>query len=114
MLRRYAPRAMTAVTPNAKRRSGCNPAPALQLVSSARLRRVKPGDGLDLEIFLQAVFAPLAAVARLLVAAEWRGAVVRHALQIDVAGADPAADPAGGLDGIGGDGNRETIGRGGG
>src|SRR6202035_5121122 len=71
--------------------------------STRALRRVVAGDGLDLEIFLQPVFAPFAAIAGLLVAAERRGAVVRHALQIDVAGADAAADPARGLDRVGGD-----------
>src|SRR5665213_4308789 len=74
-----------------------------------RLRRVEAGDGLDLEIFLETVFAPFAAVTGLLVAAERRGAVVGHALQVDVAGADPAADLAGGLDGIGGDVTGQTI-----
>ena len=54
------------------------------------LRGVVAGDRLHLEIFLEAVLAPLAAVAGLLVAAERRGAVVRHALQVDVAGADLA------------------------
>src|SRR5258706_12573177 len=78
-----------------------NPAPALLL--SQTLRGVVAGDCLDLEIFLQAVFAPLAAVAGLLVAAERRGAVVRHALQVDVPCADPAADLPGGLHGAGGD-----------
>src|ERR1700732_292578 len=67
------------------------------------LRRVVTRDRLGLEIFLQTVFAPFAAVAGLLVAAERRGAVVRHALQIDVAGTDAAADLAGGFHGIGGD-----------
>src|ERR1700731_755409 len=86
-----------------------NPAPALH--PSQSLRGVVAGDRLDLEIFFQAVFAPFAAVAGLLVAAERRGAVVRHALQVDVAGADPAANLAGGLDGVGGDIARQTIGR---
>src|ERR1700727_805060 len=74
-----------------------------------RLRGVEASDRLDLEIFFQAVFAPFTAVAGLLVAAERRGAVVRYALQIDVAGTDPAADLAGGLDGVGGDVTRQTI-----
>src|SRR5712664_4195767 len=82
-------------------------APALH--PSESLRGVVAGDRLDLEIFFQAVFAPLAAVAGLLVAAERRGAVVRHALQIDVAGADPAPDPAGGFNGVCGDVAGETI-----
>src|ERR1700712_4657698 len=75
------------------------------------LRGVVAGDGLDLEIFFQTVLAPFAAVAGLLVAAERRGAVVRHALQVDVAGADLAADLARGLDGIGGDVAGKTVGR---
>src|SRR6266849_8352658 len=76
---------------------------------SESLRGVVAGDGLDLEIFFQAVFAPFAAVAGLLVAAERRGAVVRDALQVDVAGANPAADPARGLHGVGGDVTGETV-----
>src|SRR6202795_1722346 len=76
---------------------------------SCALRRVKTRDRLDLEIFLQAVFAPFAAIAGLLVAAERRGAVVRHALQVDVPGADPAADPARGLHAVGGDVTGETV-----
>src|ERR1700719_2839016 len=74
-----------------KRRSGSS-APALSFYDLRSLRRVEAGDRLDLEIFLKAELAPFAAVARLLVAAERRGAVVRHALQVDVAGADAAAD----------------------
>src|SRR5258706_15709936 len=74
-----------------------------------RLRGVVAGDCLYLEIFFQAVFAPLAAVAGLLVATERRGAVVRHALQVDVPRADPAADLAGGLHGVGGDVTGEAI-----
>src|SRR5665213_2878372 len=76
-----------------------------------RLRRVEAGDGLDLEIFLETVFAPFAAVAGLLVAAERRGAVVGHALQVDVAGANAAADAAGGFHGVGGDVAGQPIGR---
>src|SRR6266849_10823406 len=76
---------------------------------SESLRGVVAGDGLDLEIFFQAVFAPFAAVAGLLVAAERRGAVVRNALQVDVAGAQLAADLAGAFDGVGGDVTGETI-----
>src|SRR5258708_11486724 len=72
-------------------------------IIAQRLRRVESCDGLDLEIFFQAVFAPLTAVPGLLVAAERRGAVVGHALQVDVAGANPAADPAGALHRGGGD-----------
>src|ERR1700730_5844022 len=75
------------------------------------LRRVVAGDRLGLEIFLQTVFAPFAAVAGLLVAAERRGAVVRHALQIDIAGADLATDLAGALDGSGRNVPGQTIGR---
>jgi len=70
---------------------------------------VEAGDRLDFEIFFQAVFAPFAAVAGLLVAAERRGAVVGHALQVDVAGADPAADPAGAFDGVAGDVAGQTV-----
>src|SRR6266852_7014650 len=76
---------------------------------SESLRGVVAGDGLDLEIFFQAVFAPFAAVAGLLVAAKRRGAVVRNALQVDVAGAQLAADLAGAFDGVGGDVTGETI-----
>src|SRR5450631_2715417 len=75
------------------------------------LRRVVAGDRLRLEIFLEAELAPFATVAGLLVAAERRGAVVRHALQVDVAGADLAADLAGALDGAGSDVTGQTIGR---
>src|SRR5882724_1562842 len=87
---------------NAKRRSETLSRPGVShhLKES---RRVKPGDRLGLEIFFQAVFAPFAAVAGLLVTAERRGAVVRHALQIDVAGAELAADLASGLHRVGGD-----------
>src|SRR5882724_13353612 len=74
------------------------------------LRRVEARDRLDFEIFLEAELAPLAAVAGLLVAAERRGAVVRYALQIDVAGADLAADPARAFHGVGGDVTRQPIG----
>src|SRR5262249_8987729 len=56
-----------------------------------------------LEILFQAVLAPLAAVAGLLVAAERRTAVVRHALQVDVSGAKLARDLAGALDAAGRD-----------
>src|SRR6476659_8293109 len=89
--------------------AGGGKSPPRRCICRKNLRGVVAGDGLDLEIFLQAVFAPFAAVAGLLVAAERRGAVVRHALQVDVAGADPAADPAGSLDGVGGDVAGETI-----
>src|ERR1700730_8955366 len=65
---------------------------------ASSLRGVEARDCLRLEIFLQTVAAPFAAVAGLLVAAERRGAVVRHALQIDVAGADLAADLARAID----------------
>src|ERR1700755_2838872 len=98
---------------NEKRRSGYS-APALLLMSlywcrGDWLRGIEAGNRLHLEIFFQAVFAPFTAVTGLLVAAERRGAVVRHALQVDVAGTDPAADLAGGLDGVGGDVTRQTI-----
>src|SRR5579863_6815978 len=76
-----------------------------------RLRRIKSGDRLHLEEFLETELAPLAAIARLLVAAERRGAVIRHALQVDVAGADTAADPARALDRIAGDVTGEPKGR---
>src|SRR5207253_4248705 len=72
-------------------------------------RRVEAGDRLDLEILFQAVFAPLAAVAGLLVTAERRAAVVRHALQVDVAGAQLEADFTGAFDGVGGDVAGQTI-----
>src|ERR1700694_2469534 len=73
------------------------------------LRGVEAGDRLDLEIFLETVFAPLAGVAGLLVAAERRGTVVRHTLQVDVAGTQLAADLAGAFDGVGGDVTGQTI-----
>src|SRR5215211_295684 len=75
------------------------------------LRGVVAGDRLDLEIFLEAVLAPLAAVAGLLVAAERRGAVVRHALQVDVAGADLAGHAARAFHRIARDVTGETVGR---
>src|SRR5262249_26409836 len=74
-------------------------------------RRVEARDRLGLEILLHAVAAPLAAVAGLLVATERRGALIRHALQVDVAGADLAADLARALDRAGRDIAREAIGR---
>src|SRR3954451_8639475 len=77
----------------------------------ASLRGVVAGDRLHFEIFFQTVLAPLAAVAGLLVAAERRGAVVRNALQIDVARADLLADPARAFDGVTGDVTGQTIGR---
>src|SRR3982074_3715135 len=86
-----------------------DPAPALHSCLRLSLRRVVAGARLDLEIFLETVFAPFAAVAGLLVAAERGGAVVGHALQVDVAGADLAADLAGALNGIGRDVSGETI-----
>src|ERR1700760_2642670 len=88
-----------------------NIAPAFSSQKVRLLRRVEAGDRLGLEIFFKAELTPLAAVARLLVAAERRGAVVRHALEIDVAGADPAADPARAFHGVGRDVTGETIGR---
>src|SRR6478736_147304 len=68
-------------------------------VSRVRLGRVEAGNRLHFEEVLEAVLAPLAAVAGLLVAAERRGAVVGYALQVDVAGADLTADALGVLDG---------------
>src|SRR5882757_2743300 len=88
-----------------------DPAPALYFSPRASLRRVEAGDRLHLEIFFQAVLAPFAAIAGLLVAAERRGAVVGHALQVDVAGADLAADFSRTLDGTSRDVTGETIGR---
>src|ERR1700743_3556133 len=85
--------------------------PRRVLLWLSRLRGVVAGDRLDLEIFLEAVFAPFAAVAGLLVAAERRGAIVRHALQIDVAGANPAAHFARTLHRIGGNVAGKPIGR---
>src|SRR5258705_11071107 len=85
-------------TPGRSSRSG-----AAILSREKDLRRVEAGYRLHLEIFLEAVLAPLAAVAGLLVTAERRRAVVWHALQIDVAGADLAADLAGALTGTGRD-----------
>src|SRR6185436_17417429 len=72
---------------------------------------VESRDRLHLEIFLETVLAPFAAVAGLLVAAERRGAIVRHALQIDVAGADLAADAARAFHGITSHVAGENIGR---
>src|SRR6195256_4703370 len=102
--------AFAGTTPNlfiafskTKKRRGGHPAPALHFSLAQNLRRVEAGHRFHLEIFLQAILAPLAAVAGLLVAAERRGTVVRHALQVDVAGAQLAADLAGALEGIGGD-----------
>src|SRR5262245_55979198 len=79
------------------------------LSAAKTLRRVEAGDCLDLEIFRKTVLAPFAAVAGLLVAAERRGAVVRHALQVDVAGADLAADLASTLDTAGRDVTGKTV-----
>src|SRR5438105_14402870 len=81
------------------------------VIGFSRLRRVEAGDGLHFEIFFQTVLAPFAAVAGLLVAAERRGAVVRHALQVDVAGADLPADPARAFHAVAGDVTGKTIGR---
>src|SRR3954451_22345298 len=75
------------------------------------LRGVIAGDRLHFEIFFQTVLAPFAAVAGLLVAAERRRAVVRNALQIDVAGADLLADAARRFHGVGGDVTGQTVGR---
>src|ERR1700704_2979283 len=110
--------AFAGTTPNlfiafskTKKRRGGHPAPALYFSLAQNLRRVEAGHRFHLEIFLQAVFAPLAAVAGLLVAAERRGAVVRHALQVDVAGPDLAADFSRTLNGTRGNIAGETIGR---
>ena len=59
------------------------------------------GDCLHLEEVLHAVLAPLATVAGLLVATERGGALVRHAVEVDVAGADLLADALGACDGTG-------------
>src|SRR5688572_20415917 len=54
-----------------------------------------PADhGLGLEELLETVVAPLAAVARLLVAAERRAEVGRCPVDADLAGADPRRDAA--------------------
>ena len=47
-------------------------------------------DALDLQVFVDAELAPLAAVARLLVAAERRAAIDRRVVDLHVAGAQPA------------------------
>src|SRR5215510_67555 len=75
------------------------------------LRRVVARNRLGLEIFLQTVTAPFAPVAGLLVASERRGALVRYSLQVDVGGADLAADTARGFDGVGRDVPGESVGR---
>src|ERR1700704_2926405 len=110
--------AFAGTTPNlfiafskTKKRRGGHPAPALHFSLAQNLRRVEAGHRFHLEIFLEAVLAPLAAVAGLLVAAERRGAVVRHALQVDVAGADLAGHAARAFHRIAGDVTGETIGR---
>src|SRR6478609_1879514 len=86
------------------------PAPALRSFMSPALRRVVTRDRLGFEILLHAVAAPLAAVAGLLVASERRRAVVRHALQVDVACADLAAHLARTLDRAGRDVAGKTVG----
>src|SRR3569833_27748 len=63
-----------------------------------RSSRVVPSNRLGLEILLETELAPFAAVAGLFVATERRAAVVGHALQDDIAGADLATDAAGILD----------------
>src|SRR5689334_22667545 len=89
---RFAPCGLRAMSAGAITRPGV-------VVSLAKtLRGVEAGDRLHFEIFFQAVLAPFAAVAGLLVAAERRGAVVGHALQVDVAGANLAGDVASALD----------------
>src|SRR3954467_3437916 len=77
--------------------------------AASSLRGVVAGDRLHLEIFFQAVFAPLAAVAGLLVAAERRGAVVRNALPIDVAGADLPAYATRAFNAVRGDVTGQTV-----
>src|SRR5438105_7611549 len=79
------------------------------VIGFSRLRRVEAGDGLHFEIFLETVLAPFAAVAGLLVAAERRSAVIRHALQVDVAGAELAGDLAGAVDAAGRDVAGKTV-----
>src|SRR3954471_5250605 len=71
--------------------------PTLRTITTSS-GRVVARDRLGLEILFKTELAPLAAVAGLLVAAERRGAVVRYALQIDVAGADLATDATGVLE----------------
>src|SRR5690349_1807475 len=89
---RFAPCGLRTISAGAITRPGV-------VVSLAKtLRGVEAGDRLHFEIFFQAVLAPFAAVAGLLVAAERRGAVVGHALQVDVAGANLAGDLASALD----------------
>src|SRR3954447_26872078 len=73
------------------------------------LRGVVASDRLHFEIFFQTVLAPFAAVAGLLVAAERRGAVVRNALEVDVAGADLTADAARAFHGVTGNVTSQTI-----
>src|SRR5689334_3742236 len=100
---RFAPCGLRTISAGAITRPGV-------VVSLAKtLRGVEAGDRLHFEIFFQAVLAPFAAVAGLLVAAERRGAVVGHALQVDVAGANLLADPARALHGVAGDVTGETI-----
>src|SRR3569832_415014 len=93
-----------------KQTAGAVSRPGVMLSKRSSLRRVEAGDGLHFEEVLEAVLAPLAAVAGLLVAAERRAAVVGHTLQIHVAGADLAADALGVLDRSAGDVAREAIG----
>src|SRR5581483_12081772 len=69
------------------------------------------GHGLDLEVLLEPEPAPLAAVARLLVAAERRGPLVGSAVEVDIAGADAARDPPRALDVTRGHVARQAIGR---
>src|SRR5262245_29851067 len=91
--------------------AGAVTCPGVVVSLAKSLRGVEAGDCLHFEIFFQAVLAPLAAVAGLLVAAERRGALVRHALQVDVAGADLAGDATRALYRVASDITGETIGR---
>src|SRR5262245_32119552 len=65
--------------------------------------------GLQLEELLEAGLSPLAAVARLLVAAEAGGEVRTGAIDVDVAGADLPGDLAGALGVAGRDVSREAV-----
>src|SRR5437867_624689 len=68
-------------------------------------------DGLQLEELLEARLAPLAAVARLFVAAEGGAQVGLRAVHVDVAGADLPGHPARALEVAGGHVAREPVGR---
>src|SRR5215475_1351183 len=71
--------------------------PAFLILGRTALRGVEAGDGLHLEVFLEPELAPLTPVARLLVTSEGRGPLIGNAVQIDVAGAQPATDLTGTL-----------------